>query len=741
MKLRIYKSANILSASFVDVETFNAKVNRTLNGRDEITFQAILRDYEEFPIGSTISVEVGNNYEYHLYELPTYEKKANYLHVYNLKFEAPIFNLKDVSYVDTDLNTEFFLNGRLSDYIDLLIDNIERSAATFSTWEKGIIPTTDFKNIQFNSQNCWQVINTLCNEYDLEFYTEATATGYKLSFYEKVGNSKMVTLEYGKGSGLNNLKRTNVNTDELITRLFYRGSDANLPTDYPYKRLRGTTNFIEANTGMFGVHEGIKVFDEIKPSYIGHVDGYSYDDVYDEYLLTDASFPFDLKAKDGEGDTTYLIAGTTAKINFRTGNCAGYTFDIKDYDHETNTFKLIPFDEENGYRVPNDTVFPSAANGGDQYVVFDINLPDEYVTNAGSDLDVEANKYLEKRSTPRVQYSLEADKVFFTENDIQLDLGDQITVNDSDLEISSTCRVIELTFFLFDRFSQTIKLSDVRFAVPNRKTQMRLNTIERFVENNKLGNVQKTLKSQKTTGELKSQVFDYKDNYFIPENNRPESLDPYMIALDSGEIQFSLKSAAIEPNIGADPLAVKVGEGELIHHSFFGKTRAEIKEIKDAGIDYVPTRIWTIPETIIEAADPSVGYFVYAKLPLLETEEFAQIIIDTEHIVAKRDVEFDPEARDYVGYIHYKLGYLSEVKNNKRSLNQLWSESGDDKSFVYEQNMPTNMWTVEHELSKYPAVTVVDTAGSVVDGKVEYLDLNTVQLTFNSAFSGKAYFS
>lgn len=40
-----------------------------------------------------------------------------------------------------------------------------------------------------------------------------------------------------------------------------------------------------------------------------------------------------------------------------------------------------------------------------------------------------------------------------------------------------------------------------------------------------------------------------------------------------------------------------------------------------------------------------------------------------------------------------------------------------------------------------PAVTVVDSAGTVVIGEVDYLDDNTVRLTFCAAFSGTAYFN
>ena len=44
-----------------------------------------------------------------------------------------------------------------------------------------------------------------------------------------------------------------------------------------------------------------------------------------------------------------------------------------------------------------------------------------------------------------------------------------------------------------------------------------------------------------------------------------------------------------------------------------------------------------------------------------------------------------------------------------------------------------------HGLGKRPSVTVVDSAGTAVIGEIEYLDDNTVRLTFCAAFSGTAY--
>ena len=64
-----------------------------------------------------------------------------------------------------------------------------------------------------------------------------------------------------------------------------------------------------------------------------------------------------------------------------------------------------------------------------------------------------------------------------------------------------------------------------------------------------------------------------------------------------------------------------------------------------------------------------------------------------------------------------------------------------DKHHTHKQAQAAKVWKVVHNLGKRPAVTVVDSAGSAVVGEVDYLDDNTVRLTFSAAFSGTAYFN
>lgn len=62
-----------------------------------------------------------------------------------------------------------------------------------------------------------------------------------------------------------------------------------------------------------------------------------------------------------------------------------------------------------------------------------------------------------------------------------------------------------------------------------------------------------------------------------------------------------------------------------------------------------------------------------------------------------------------------------------------------DKHYIHTQSTPSTVWTILHNLAKHPAVTVVDSAGTVYQAQIDYPDLNTARVTTTAAFSGLAY--
>ena len=59
--------------------------------------------------------------------------------------------------------------------------------------------------------------------------------------------------------------------------------------------------------------------------------------------------------------------------------------------------------------------------------------------------------------------------------------------------------------------------------------------------------------------------------------------------------------------------------------------------------------------------------------------------------------------------------------------------------YIHEQGVASAVWHIEHNLDRYPSVTIVDSAENVVVGYITYIDRNNVEVNFNGAFKGKAY--
>jgi len=70
-------------------------------------------------------------------------------------------------------------------------------------------------------------------------------------------------------------------------------------------------------------------------------------------------------------------------------------------------------------------------------------------------------------------------------------------------------------------------------------------------------------------------------------------------------------------------------------------------------------------------------------------------------------------------------------------------DPGSSESFNYthDQGVPSTTWNINHDLNGFPNVTVVDSAGTQVEGNVVYVDANNMTISFSAAFSGKAYLS
>lgn len=71
----------------------------------------------------------------------------------------------------------------------------------------------------------------------------------------------------------------------------------------------------------------------------------------------------------------------------------------------------------------------------------------------------------------------------------------------------------------------------------------------------------------------------------------------------------------------------------------------------------------------------------------------------------------------------------------------LGSGSGGDKNFTFEQAVPSNVWTINHNMSKRPSVSIVVSPdlNTQAFGQVDYIDDDNLTITLGAAATGFAY--
>jgi hypothetical protein len=89
----------------------------------------------------------------------------------------------------------------------------------------------------------------------------------------------------------------------------------------------------------------------------------------------------------------------------------------------------------------------------------------------------------------------------------------------------------------------------------------------------------------------------------------------------------------------------------------------------------------------------------------------------------------------YAGFGGYFL--MVSLTENGITVSPVVVES--DKNYIHTQAIASNSWTVNHNLDKFPSVTVVDSNDRKMTGSVQYIDVDNVTISFEFALTGKVY--
>lgn len=593
----------------------------------------------DFVLGDRIEV-YGKTYT--LNQLPNIKKTGVRKFEYTITFEGAQYDLIDVQFLLPDDTIGDSFTGNLYDFLQLFLSNVLRVFP--GKWVLGEYPKdTEYKTLTLTGKNCLEVLQEYCKEYNQEF--EITQNkGVRTVNIRKAGVTFPYTFKYGKTGGLYELTRQNINSKNVVTRLYIYGGSNNLGNSYRHSKLclpgsRGKNDsYIEnaAAIAAFGLKENTKIFEKIYPNRYGEVSalGSKY------YAFKDNTMNFDLNEKDSQGNTKWLIAGVNAKVKFTTGNLAGYEFEVHKYDHATKEIQLVPFTDENGLKFPSETSAAFQFSPKDKYFFTDINLPDQYKREAEAELQEEGESYYLQNCQPQVQYGLNIDQNFIKQFAGQLTVvnlfavGDYIPIEDNDLGVKKSIRVTGYKRDLLQPYKYSLTLGDSVSTNTYTRVISDLREIDEIIKINNLSDPSKARRNWRASQEVLAMVFDPDGDYYS-EKIKPLSIETTMLQVGAKSMQFVLRNIVFEPNYQGNPNYIKISTGQLIHFT-----------IEEA------IRSWEIAQVTFSNLVTKTPYYIYARCS--KTTGAGNIILDT----TQRGVSYE------AGFYTFMVGVLNSVETN-----------------------------------------------------------------------------
>jgi hypothetical protein len=148
------------------------------------------------------------------------------------------------------------------------------------------------------------------------------------------------------------------------------------------------------------------------------------------------------------------------------------------------------------------------------------------------------------------------------------------------------------------------------------------------------------------------------------------------------------------------------------------------------------------PETIRTKLRPKQGIKVGdSNKYLYDPDLILDAVEDARDWAIKTDGLVDEE--DYSSKA-WAIGGEGTETNNAKYYAEQAQESAElayqyRSTYIHTQGVAASTWTINHNLNKYPSVTVVDSAENEIIASVKYQDANTCIIEMSSPFKGKAY--
>lgn len=365
---------------------------------------------------------------------------------YSIQFKADWMRWEGITYFyinefSQKNETSWSMTATPDLFLQMIVENISRATGktyTFS-YDSSLTAT---KDLQFNNTTVLEALSMVADAFETEWWIEGTVI-----HLSRCEHGDALALTYGQNIGVPSVQRSS----EYATRIYAFGSTRNITQDY---QNCGTTNALVEKRLTLPAGKYPNGYKDIKPNLSPEEiieKTVIFDDIYpsSDFAISDVRVKVSVDSttevgKDENGNPIYasmpvyffkiagitfsedlIIEGLTLKVHFLTGHLQGREFELA-YHKDTSEYEII-VNQDGAIKLPNETLLPQ---DNDVVVLFNIVMPDEYVTSAENRLEAALDDYIEKKLlSDNNTYSFKSNPVTFAENNTSVNVGRKITLN------------------------------------------------------------------------------------------------------------------------------------------------------------------------------------------------------------------------------------------------------------------------------------------------------------------------
>lgn len=432
--------------------TKEAIIKYVLMGDYYIELPFNLLEPTTFARGSYITYK-GRKFEIMSTVRPEFDSKTGG-YKYTLKFEAQQNHMKRFVcfWLGGDNPEAVFHNtADLESFAALIVANMNKQLGG-ENWQVGTITVDNpkaTKLVSFNGDKCWDILNTIAETFETEWWTEENGDLVSLCFGKLDFGSPE---EFRQGNVVKNIPAKKGDDSSYGTRFYVFGSTRNLTSDYGQAPQGGETNhvseirlrlpdgqrYIDAIPGLSGsdIVEQVVFFDDIYPKNTETVTSI---ETVREIIEGQTDKAYVMYCKDTPFRPSDMIKGETLGATFTSGSLMGRDFELSiNYKPETwkpedgfdKKFEIIAQVESSGESqliIPNESLHPEP---GDTFVITGVKLPKERIEEAEKELLKAGESYAAKHSSDTDVYDCETNPVYCQENKKNYDAGQAVRLVD-----------------------------------------------------------------------------------------------------------------------------------------------------------------------------------------------------------------------------------------------------------------------------------------------------------------------